>query len=148
MAQTKHLTEEDIEYVSNLAILAGKRAAEMWEGVVVQEKGDPHDKVTAADYELSRMIVGALSQRFPKDIIVSEEDDAHKRDSTDDRVWLIDPIDGTENYISNDGQYAVMIGLLIESQPVFGWVYAPAIRTLYFGRPQFGAWRSKMKVRL
>lgn len=140
---TSHLTEEDIEYVSQLAIKAGKRAAEMREGVFIQQKGDPHDKVTAADFELSRMIVEALSARFPDDMIISEEDEKHLSGTASDRAWLIDPIDGTENYISNDGQYAVMIGLIVETKPVFGWVYAPAFKTLYHGGPGFGAWRTK-----
>jgi len=89
------------------------------------------------------MIVSALTERFPNDIIVSEEDHIHKDATTKDRVWLIDPIDGTENYISNDGQYAVMIGLVVKTTPVFGWVYAPAFRTLYFGGQDYGTWRSK-----
>jgi 3'(2'), 5'-bisphosphate nucleotidase len=140
---TIHLTEEDIQFVSELAIRAGIRAAEMREGVTIQEKTDQYDKVTAADFELSRMIVGALSDRFPCDIVISEEDEKHGDSSEAARAWLIDPIDGTENYISNDGQYAVMIGLIIKCNPVFGWVYAPAFHTLYFGGPGYGAWRAK-----
>ncbi len=115
----------------------------MREGVFIQTKGDPLDKVTAADFELSRMIVEALSQRFPNDMIISEEDEKHLRGTAADRAWLIDPIDGTDNYISNDGQYAVMIGLIVKTEPVYGWVYAPALTALYFGGPNLGAWRRK-----
>jgi len=139
---TIHLTAEDIACVSELATKAGIRAAEMREGVSIQEKTGKYDKVTAADFELSRMIVSTLSERFPHDIVISEEDEKHGDSSKAARAWLIDPIDGTENYISNDGQYAVMIGLIIGCQPVFGWVYAPAFKTLYFGGPDYGAWRT------
>ena len=114
----------------------------MREGVEIQQKTDIYDKVTAADFELSRLIVAALSNRFPSDLIISEEDKTHLKGDASDRAWLIDPIDGTENYISNDGQYAVMIGLIINNQPVFGWVYAPAFKALYFGGPGYGAWKS------
>jgi 3'(2'), 5'-bisphosphate nucleotidase len=59
------------------------------------------------------------------------------------RVWFIDPIDGTDNYIANDGQYSVMIGLVVDSTPVFGWVYAPTTSTAYFGGPKYGSWRKR-----
>lgn len=137
---THHLTAADIQHVSELAREAGLLAARMHEGVFVTQKGDPHDKVTAADYELSRLIVSRLAARFPDDVIVSEEDEKHPL-GAHERAWLVDPIDGTENYISNDGQYAVMIGLLVKGSPVYGWVYAPARNELYFGGPGAGAWR-------
>ena len=57
------------------------------------------------------------------------------------RVWMIDPIDGTDNYIIGDGQYCVMIGLLVDRAPVFGWVFQPDTSTLYFGGPGYGAWK-------
>ncbi|HEY9776674.1 MAG TPA: inositol monophosphatase family protein [Planktothrix sp.] len=142
---TIHLTGQDIAYVSEVAIKAGIRAAEMREGVSIRDKSDPEDKVTAADIELSQMLVSALSDRFPRDVVISEEDEKHPKSGIDDRVWLIDPIDGTDNYISNDGQYAVMIGLIVRRTPVFGWVYSPAKHTLYYGGPGFGAWSNKQK---
>lgn len=140
---TKDLTDEDIAYVSELAKQAGALAADMREGVSIHDKdvSDPHDKVTEADFELSRLIVARLSERFPADVIVSEEDDKHPSSGKAERVWLIDPIDGTDNYIINDGQYSIMIGLLVNSSPAFGWVFAPATKTLYFGGPDSGAWR-------
>jgi 3'-phosphoadenosine 5'-phosphosulfate (PAPS) 3'-phosphatase len=134
------LTQADISYVSDLSKEAGRLAAQMREGVSVQEKSDPQDRVTAADFELSRLIVSRLASRFPNDVIISEEDEKHPL-GAHERAWLVDPIDGTDNYIKNDGQYAVMIGLVVRSEPSFGWVYAPARNELYFGGPGCGAWR-------
>ena len=131
----QELNAEDIAYVCELTIKAGTLAKQMREGVSISEKTAPEDKVTAADFALSRMIVAGLSERFTEDVIVSEEDEKHPVSEAKDRVWLIDPIDGTENYISNDGQWAVMIGLIVRSVPVFGFVYAPATKTLYYGGP-------------
>jgi len=139
----KELNGEEIAYVSELTIKAGILAAQMREGVSISEKSEPCDKVTAADFALSRMLVAGLSERFSDDVIVSEEDEKHPIGAAHDRVWLIDPIDGTENYISNDGQWAVMIGLIVNTRPVFGWVFAPATGILYYGGPGYGAWRQR-----
>lgn len=134
------LTDSDISFIGDLAVQAGKLAIEMREGVEVKNKSGPSDKVTAADLELSRILRKRIGERFPEDEIISEEDAEHSPCEGDQRVWLIDPIDGTENYVLNDGQYSVMIGLVVNCKPVFGWVYAPVHKTLYFGGPEYGSW--------
>lgn len=132
------LTEEDISYICTLIFEAGDMACYMREGVSIHEKTGPDDKVTAADKALSKLIVNRLTKRFSGDRIISEEEDSFTGDITSTRLWLVDPIDGTENYIANDGQYSVMIGLLINLKPVFGFVYAPATKTTYYGGPNYG----------
>ncbi|HEY9868569.1 MAG TPA: inositol monophosphatase family protein [Candidatus Obscuribacterales bacterium] len=147
MVQLSLLSDKEISEVSDLARRAGELALHMREGVEVKEKTGPHDLVTAADWELSRLITGELAARCPDDAVVSEEDTHHdarcgpERLGSTARAWLIDPIDGTDNYVRNDGQYSVMIGILEKGKPVFGWVYAPARKTLYLGGPGFGAWK-------
>ncbi len=137
------VSAEDIDYVKNIVREAGAIAIAMREGVDIREKSGPSDKVTAADCAISSELVKHLKARFPDDEIVSEEDEHHAPKGTKSRVWLIDPIDGTDNYICNDGQYSVMIGLLVDGKPNFGWVYAPAWKRLYFGGPGFGAFCEK-----
>jgi 3'(2'), 5'-bisphosphate nucleotidase len=137
------VSAEDIAYVKKIVREAGAIAIAMREGVDIREKSGPSDKVTAADCAISAELVKHLKARFPDDEIVSEEDEHHCPHGTKRRVWLIDPIDGTDNYICNDGQYSVMIGLLVDGKPDFGWVYAPAWKTLYFGGPGFGAFSEK-----
>jgi len=141
MSQTPNLTENDIAYIRETATRAGDLAVRMRQGVEVKEKS-PNDIVTAADLALSELIVERLRLRFPNDVIVSEEDAEKPQARRFDRVWLVDPIDGTDNYVANDGQYSVMIGLLIDLKPEFGCVFAPASDTLYYGGTAYGAWRS------
>ncbi len=138
------LTHDDIVFVNELTQEAGILAASMREGVEIQEKTGPQDRVTAADFELSRLLVRALQNRFPNDTIVSEEDDVHSSSVNSSRVWLIDPIDGTDNYIKNDGQWSVMVGLVVDLKPIFGWVFAPANMTIYYGGPGYGAWKKQL----
>jgi 3'(2'), 5'-bisphosphate nucleotidase len=143
--QSLIISETDIDFVSDLARVAGEKALIMREGVEIKEKTGPTDLVTAADCALSGMLTKALKERFPDDVIVSEEDDDHARSNWTGRVWLIDPIDGTDNYVKNDGQYCVMIGLLDGLKPIFGWVYVPAEGTIYYGGPSYGAFRKSGK---
>ena len=138
MVTISHLTDADIAYVCALAEEAGTLAVRMREGVEIREKTGPQDLVTAADCALSHLITTGLKNRFADDLVISEEDTHHTPHQPQERIWLVDPIDGTDNYVRNDGQYSVMIGLLVEMVPVFGWVYAPHHETLYFGGPEFG----------
>ncbi|MBS2007870.1 MAG: hypothetical protein JST01_12570 [Cyanobacteria bacterium SZAS TMP-1] len=136
------LDDTDIEYVCALVEEAGRLAVAMREGVEINLKSGPDDKVTAADIALSKLISSGLAHRFDEDCVVSEEDSEHLFDDAKKRFWIIDPIDGTQNYILGDGQYCVMVGLIKDKQPGFGWVYAPAVGKTYFGGPGYGAyWR-------
>lgn len=85
------------------------------------------EPVTAADRDASRVIVEGLTKTFPNDAVLSEEetDDLHLR-LKKDRVWIIDPIDGTAGYVKRDGDFAVQIGLAENGEPVLGVVYMPA----------------------
>jgi 3'(2'), 5'-bisphosphate nucleotidase len=135
------LNQDDIDYVSQLIVEAGCLAPEMRANIQISEKTGPYDRVTSADVALSKLIVRKLVERFPTDRVISEEDSIHCEYSPAGRTWLVDPIDGTDNYISNDGQYSVMIGLLLNMKPVFGWVFAPTTSEIYFGGPDYGSWK-------
>lgn len=137
--------EQEIQFVCNLAEHAGKLAASMRASVGVHEKTGPHDLVTDADLAISTLLMKELSSRFPKDFFISEEESVAEGIQShlgldSQRTWLIDPIDGTDNYVHGDGQYAVMIGLLHNGVPHFGCVSSPAMNTTYFGGPAYGSW--------
>jgi 3'(2'), 5'-bisphosphate nucleotidase len=101
---------------------------------------DEIEEVTAADREANELIVGRLRQEFPDDGILAEEstDTEHRLDK--DRVWLIDPMDGTKNFINRDGDFAVQIGLAVGGESVLGVVYQPTRGTLYRAARNGGAW--------
>jgi len=130
------LQEADIQFVCTLAKQAGKLALAMRATAAVSEKG-PGDFVTDADKAVSKLIVGALAEHLSEDLIVSEEGDRQQVRSR--RTWLIDPIDGTDQYVGNSNQFSVMIGVLLEGKPHFGWVCQPTENKLYFGGPGAGS---------
>lgn len=138
---TSILGQDQIQSVLTLACSAGRLALEMRSDISIEEKTGPKDLVTSADLALSELIVRTLKNEFPHTGIVSEEDPNIKIDK--DLIWVIDPIDGTQNYILQDGQYSVMIGLLHNLKPIFGCVFEPAHNNLYYGGPEMGAWKIK-----
>lgn len=140
------ISQENLNKVLKLCHEAGKLAAQMRSSIDIKEKTGPQDLVTSADIALSELIVSTLSREFPGALIVSEEDKELPGQILPDQskeIWVIDPIDGTENYIRGDGQYSVMVGLLHNMHPVFGCVYEPHSNHLYYGGEGLGAWKIK-----
>ncbi len=128
--------EDELEVAAEVAQNAGTAVLGYYGGHIVSESKvgiDERDEpVTEADRKASRMIVESLAERFPGDAILSEEeiDEADAR-LANDRVWIIDPIDGTAGFIKKDGDFAVQVALAERGRPVVGVVYLPAHRALY-----------------
>lgn len=110
----------------------------------VEHKGHAGEPVTEADFAANNVIVPALVREFPADGILSEEtpDDIEARGNRLDkpRVWMIDPLDGTQGFIDRTGDFAVQIGLSVGGRPALGVVYVPVTRTLYAAATGAGAW--------
>jgi 3'(2'), 5'-bisphosphate nucleotidase len=101
---------------------------------------DETEEVTAADREANELIVGRLQKEFPDDGILAEESTDSEQRLEKDRVWLIDPMDGTKNFINRDGDFAVQIGLAVGGESVLGVVFQPTRAVLYRAARNGGAW--------
>lgn len=127
-----------------LARKAGAAILEHYAREIISENkigiDDRSEPVTEADREASRIIVQGLSEAFPADAILSEEEvDESEGRLASERVWIIDPIDGTFGFIRKDGDFAVQIGLAENGEAVVGVVYLPAHQTLYYASKGGGA---------
>lgn len=98
------------------------------------------DPVTEADRLASRVIVEGLRRKFPKDLVVSEEEPIAALASVPLRVWYVDPLDGTHEFIKRNGEFAVMIGLAVDGRPRVGVVFRPVTAELFWGIVGEGAW--------
>jgi 3'(2'), 5'-bisphosphate nucleotidase len=98
------------------------------------------EEVTAADRESNDLIVRRLAAEFPDDGILAEESADTERRLDKDRVWMIDPMDGTKNFIRRDGDFAVQIGLAVNGESVAGVVYQPVRDVLYRAARGAGSW--------
>ncbi len=99
-----------------------------------------NEPVTIADRMCSTFIVEELQRAFPGDIVVSEEVADTKERLRNSRVWYVDPIDGTKDFIRGAKTYCVMIGLAIDHEPKIGVVYQPNHKSLIFASEGSGAW--------
>jgi len=126
-----------LETAIKLARKAGAAVLEHYSSEIIAENkigaDNRSEPVTAADRVASRIIVKGLAETYPEDAVLSEEEIDEKKDRlSSDRVWVIDPIDGTAGFIKKDGDFAVQIGLAENGTPIVGVVYLPAWDILYF----------------
>jgi len=102
---------------------------------------DDQSPVTAADESAERLIVPALQALAPQIPVVAEEAvAAGEMPEVGRSFWLVDPLDGTKEFISRNGEFTVNIALVVDGAPVLGVVYAPALDRLFIGRVGAGAW--------
>ncbi len=137
------MKELDQRTVCGIARLAGQEIMRVRRGALGVEYKADHSPVTAADKASDALIREALSQAFPKIPILSEEtaQEPFEVRKAWKRFWLVDPLDGTKEFIKDNGEYAVCIALVEKGRPVFGAIGLPARDSLYFGGPGLGAFR-------
>lgn len=105
----------------------------------VAHKAD-QSPVTAADHAAHRVLAAQLQPLLPNCPVVSEEDSAsHAQRQSTGRFWLIDPLDGTKEFIARNGEFTVNIALIEDGRSVLGVVFAPASGELYWGGHGLGA---------
>jgi 3'(2'), 5'-bisphosphate nucleotidase len=102
--------------------------------------GEP---VTAADRRANRVLVERLNQAFPGIPVVAEESEpaSFQRFREAERVLFVDPLDGTQEFVQRNGEFATMIGLVEGSRAVAGAIFAPAMGATWIGAVGLGAWR-------
>lgn len=134
MADIDLLTHE-LPIVEQLVREAGALVADFYaNGFEVAWKG-ANDPVTAADQAANQLLVAGLSRAFPSDGILAEESRDNRDRMQRRRVWIIDPLDGTREFIDRIGEFCIMVGLAIEGQAALGVVYQPVADQLYRGIP-------------
>lgn len=135
----KEVMEKELEVARELAREAGRILLEFYASETkVQWKGRD-DPVTAADHAANDLLVRELNRRFPADAVLSEEVPDNPARLEKDRVWMVDPMDGTKQFIERIGEFAVMIGLAIGGEAKLGAVYHPSVDRMYYAAPGAGA---------
>jgi 3'(2'), 5'-bisphosphate nucleotidase len=129
----------ELDIAVDLARRAGERIAALHGSGIAVDTKDDQSPVTQADREANELIVAALIAAFPEDGILSEElpDDGSRL--VRPRVWMVDPLDGTKDFIRGRDGFAVMIGLLEGATPALGVVYQPIGDKLYYATRGGGA---------
>lgn len=136
--ETLDLTEE-LEFASQLAREAATIVNTFYVGSSEVRYKTDDEPVTEADRSANQHIVNRIRATYPGDGILSEESKDDLARLTKERVWIIDPMDGTKEFIARNGEFSVMIGLAVQGRPVLGVVQQPANGLLYAGALGHGA---------
>jgi myo-inositol-1(or 4)-monophosphatase len=103
-----------------------------------------HDVVTEMDGAVERYIRAQIAKRYPGDAVLGEEEGG----ATGERLWIIDPIDGTANYARGLPRYCVSIGYMERGVPTLGAIYDPSHDWLYSAARGEGAWQDGERMRV
>ena len=132
-----------LEAVRGIARRAGGAIMRVYAQEFDVELKDDRSPLTAADRAAHELIVAGLQALEPRLPVLSEESAAQEiadRRSWP-RYWLVDPLDGTKEFIRRNGEFTVNIALIEDHEPVLGVVFAPALDAMYSGVVGVGAWR-------
>jgi 3'(2'), 5'-bisphosphate nucleotidase len=136
-----------IEDLKDIAIAAGQVILDVYNNVEDVEitKKDDDSPLTIADRKANTLICDGLKQLEIIYPIISEENKAipYEERKNYDYYWLVDPLDGTKEFIKRNGEFTVNIALIHNNAPVMGVVYAPVLGELYWGIKGEGAFQLK-----
>ncbi|MBU6377540.1 MAG: 3'(2'),5'-bisphosphate nucleotidase CysQ [Gammaproteobacteria bacterium] len=139
------VTGELLRAVEGVARAAGALISRIYATDFSVTAKDDSTPVTLADQQAEALILAALARLAPELPVVAEEAVAAGQlpqvDADRGRFWLVDPLDGTKEFISRNGEFTVNIALIEAGEPVLGVVLAPALGALYAGGRGLGAYR-------
>ena len=121
--------------LAEVARHAGAEILKIYESDFATSRKADQSPVTAADLAAEAVILPALRRLAPDILIISEEDShasglpAH----APDRFWLVDPLDGTKEFVARNGEFTVNIALVEHGKPVLGIVHVPVLQQTYRG---------------
>jgi 3'(2'), 5'-bisphosphate nucleotidase len=136
-------TPENLAHLVSLVRAAGRATLQFYgRAVPVEHKADA-SPVTTADRVAHELLSEALRAWDPTIPIISEEGDIPPIEERRDwrRFWLVDPLDGTKEFLQGNGEFTVNVALIDGGRPVLGAISAPALDVLYFAGDGLGAWK-------
>lgn len=142
------MDQTNIDDIVHIAKKAGDAIMEIYEKDFTVNCKDDKSPLTEADTKSNEIICSALAKLYPDIPILSEE---NKQVPYGDRkrwnyFWLIDPLDGTKEFIKKNGEFTVNIALIHKDTPVLGVVYAPALREMYRAAKGQGAFKCMLSA--
>ena len=132
--------ENELKTAIKVSREAGNKIIEIYNkdfGVSYKKDNSP---VTNADKKANKIIVNSLKENFPDYAILSEESLDDSKRIKNKWCWIIDPLDGTKEFIKKNDEFTVNIALIYENRPVIGVIFAPALNDLYYGVKNEGSY--------
>lgn len=132
-----------IKELFDIALAAGQQIMKVYSGEIEVEQKEDNSPLTLADKLAHNVIVERLRQLNPSVPILSEEGATvpYEERKLWEAFWIVDPLDGTKEFIKKNDEFTVNIAYIQNGSPQFGVIYAPALDTYYFGFTQLGAFK-------
>ena len=111
---------------------AGNVALRLREAGLKKEIKPDNTPVSNGDIEINKILIKKISEITPNIAIVSEENISHKNDKDLKNFWLVDPIDGTRDYINNGDEFTLNAALILNKKPAIGIITAPAKKRVFY----------------
>ena len=126
----------NLDDVVDAIIQAGEKVREIYDTDFEVNKKDDNSPITKADLESNKILRAVLEKTgIP---ILSEEDVDDKSRLVSEKVWIVDPLDGTQDFVNRTGEFTILVGLVENDVPVMGLVYLPIKKILYFAEKGMG----------
>ncbi|MDX1638067.1 MAG: 3'(2'),5'-bisphosphate nucleotidase CysQ [Balneolaceae bacterium] len=133
------------EQVIEAARRAGEATLEYYDREIEVETKDDNSPLTKADLAAHHIIMDALGEIDPGTPVISEEGGipAYEERKAWNKFWIVDPLDGTKEFIKKNGEFTINIALIEDGEPVFGVVYVPAKALTYYGIKGEGSFKQE-----
>ena len=118
-------------------VRAGEKVLEVYETDFSTEKKDDDSPITQADIESNKILKEVLGETGIT--ILSEEDTDDKKRLSEEKVWIIDPLDGTTDFVNKTGEFTIMVGLVEKQKSILGLIYWPIKKKMYLAESGKGA---------
>lgn len=136
----------ELDLAMSLAKEAGEEILRIYETDFKVEYKDDKSPLTEADKKSNQIIVSAISKNFPEHAVLSEEYDDDKSRLNNEWCWIIDPLDGTKEFLKKNGEFTVNIALAHKGRVVLGIVYIPVKDEMFYAVKGQGAFLEKHGV--
>ena len=141
--------EKNILELLNIAIDAGKEILNIYNDEIIVNSKEDKSPITKADINSNDLIVNRLKKLESNIPILTEESVVEWKNRKDwIKYWLIDPLDGTKEFINRNGEFTVNISLIENNYPIFGIIYSPVKSLLYYALKNNGCYKLKTNSNL
>jgi 3'(2'), 5'-bisphosphate nucleotidase len=137
--------EKELSVCKDIVLAASEEILKVYNTDFNVEKKDDESPVTKADIKANKVIVSILKEEFDY-LIVSEESLNHQQYCDEAYCFIVDPIDGTREFIKKNGEFTINIALIHKNTPVLGVVYAPVLDEMYSAKKDQGAFKNEKKL--
>jgi len=139
------LNKIDIQKINFIAKKAGDEIMKIYQQDFEVNYKKDNSPLTKADIKSNEIITGSLKDLYPKIPILSEENKEvpYNIRRNWEYFWLIDPLDGTKEFVKKNGEFTANIALIHKDTPVLGVIYAPVLKILYYAQKDKGAFKQE-----